>query len=205
LSLEMWLFGYGSLLWYTDFPYRRVVAGVVHGYSRRFWQLSPDHRGTPSNPGRTVTLVEDKDGSCWGLAYDVAEEHASDTIKYLNEREKAGYLRKEVEFHPDDGSPSFYVNVYLAALEQNPYYTGPTDDSDVVETIMSARGRSGTNIEYALRLAQCVHRLAPHFNDEYLFGIEQKILDNCRQLNVHDDCLAECVADYSYSDGVAGE
>ncbi|VDO64314.1 unnamed protein product, partial [Onchocerca flexuosa] len=36
----MWIFGYSSLLWYTGFPYRNVVPGVVRGYSRRFWQLS---------------------------------------------------------------------------------------------------------------------------------------------------------------------
>lgn len=44
-----------------------------------------------------MTLVADENASCWGLAYEVAEEHVSDTIRYLNVREKAGYL---VSFHP---------------------------------------------------------------------------------------------------------
>lgn len=52
---KMWIFGYGSLLWYTEFPYRSVVPGVVRGYSRRFWQLSPDHRGTESSVGSFST------------------------------------------------------------------------------------------------------------------------------------------------------
>ncbi|KAM3716604.1 putative glutathione-specific gamma-glutamylcyclotransferase [Dirofilaria immitis] len=180
--LRMWIFGYGSLLWYTDFPYRNVIPGIVRGYSRRFWQLSPDHRGTTSSPGRTVTLVADENGSCWGLAYEVAEEQASDTIKYLD--------RKEMMFYPDNGSPLFPINVYLAAEEQNPYFTGPTDERSIVHTVLKARGPSGTNIEYVLRLAECIHRMAPHINDEHLFSIERKVLDGCRQLNIHDDYLA---------------
>lgn len=47
MQSRMWIFGYGSLLWYTNFTYVKVVPGVVRGYKRRFWQLSPDHRGTP--------------------------------------------------------------------------------------------------------------------------------------------------------------
>uniref|UniRef100_A0A8R1TX77 glutathione-specific gamma-glutamylcyclotransferase n=1 Tax=Onchocerca volvulus TaxID=6282 RepID=A0A8R1TX77_ONCVO len=189
----MWIFGYGSLLWYTDFPYQNVVPGIVRGYSRRFWQLSPDHRGTASSVGSfstTLTLVPDEKGSCWGLAYEVAEEQASNTIKYLDVREKAGYLRKEVMFYPDNGGPFFPINVYLAAEEQNPYFTGPTDEKSIVHAILKARGLSGTNIEYVLRLAECVHRMAPHINDEHLFTIEKKVVEECRQLNIQDDYLA---------------
>ncbi|VDO46879.1 unnamed protein product, partial [Onchocerca flexuosa] len=141
-------------------------------------------------PGRTVTLVPDEKGSCWGLAYEVAEEQASDTIKYLDVREKAGYLRKEVMFYPDNGDPFFPINVYLAAEEQNPYFTGPTDEESIVHSILKARGLSGTNIEYVLRLAECVHRMAPHINDEHLFAIEKKVVEECRQLNIQDDYLA---------------
>lgn len=42
----MWVFGYGSLVWYTNFPFDKSVAGCLRGFARRFWQASPDHRGT---------------------------------------------------------------------------------------------------------------------------------------------------------------
>lgn len=57
--------------------------------------------------------------------------------------------------------------------------------------ILKARGISGTNIEYVLRLAECVRRMAPHVNDEHLFAIERKVLDACRQLNIQDDYLTK--------------
>lgn len=40
-----------------------------------------------------------------------------------------------MEFHPDDGSASFPLYVYLAAPGQNPYYTGPVDEETIVQTV----------------------------------------------------------------------
>jgi hypothetical protein len=56
----LWIFGYGSLCWKTDFAFASRCSGVVRGWRRLFWQASMDHRGTPKFPGRTVTMVQDE-------------------------------------------------------------------------------------------------------------------------------------------------
>ncbi|KAI0952601.1 hypothetical protein AcV7_008349 [Taiwanofungus camphoratus] len=55
------VFGYGSLIFKPPPHVIAQVPGFLKGYVRRFAQMSHDHRGTPENPGRAVTLVHNED------------------------------------------------------------------------------------------------------------------------------------------------
>lgn len=59
----LWIFGYGSLTWKVNFPYRRKVIGYIKGYVRRFYQGSCDHRGIPGKVCRLRGFVE----FCWEI------------------------------------------------------------------------------------------------------------------------------------------
>ena len=95
----LWIFGYGSLCWKTEFPFVERFTATLDGYSRLFWQRSCDHRGTPEQPGRVVTLVRPgvdiergaadavSAASCvHGVVYRVADSAAESVLAALDFR-----------------------------------------------------------------------------------------------------------------------
>src|SRR5688500_17649725 len=50
-SADLWVFGYGSLMWRPGFPYLDRRLGHLFGYHRSLCVLSHVHRGTPDTPG----------------------------------------------------------------------------------------------------------------------------------------------------------
>ena len=97
---DVWLFGYGSLIFKVDFPFLEKRPASIKNWQRRFWQGSHDHRGTPSAPGRVVTLMAAPNSICSGMAYKVSTE----VFEHLDFREKNGYLRFNTELYFDDDS-----------------------------------------------------------------------------------------------------
>jgi cation transport regulator ChaC len=147
---EIWLFGYGSLIWKADFPWQERREAHIHGWVRRFWQGSHDHRGTPGAPGRVVTLVREPGAICHGMAYRITPE----VLGPLDVREKNGYLREVTPLHFDDGAqPAGADGLVYLATEDNAAFLGDAPHGVIAEQIARAHGPSGPNRDYLLNLA----------------------------------------------------
>lgn len=167
---NVWLFGYGSLIYKVDFPYIERRRASIANWARRFWQGSSDHRGTVELPGRVVTLVAEPGTICAGVAFLVTSE----TFDHLDHREKNGYLRLSTEISfLDDGSSSPGL-VYIAA-EHNPEFLGEASEEEIARHIAQAEGPSGPNRDYLLHLAQALREMDEV--DHHVFEIERYLKD----------------------------
>jgi cation transport protein ChaC len=166
---EIWLFGYGSLIYKVDFPFIEKSVASIKGWQRKFWQGSHDHRGTPDNPGRVVTLTPvAKYIECIGMAYRITE----DDFVHLDHREKNGYLRHEVTVQFENRKSKQGL-IYIAD-EDNMAFLGKASISEIAQQILESSGPSGENREYLLELASSLRKL--NANDEHIFEIEKALL-----------------------------
>src|SRR3954470_14730207 len=90
---DLWVFGYGSLMWRPGFPFLERQHAHLHGYHRALCVFSHVHRGTPERPGLVLGL--DRGGRCHGVAFRIAAEEAERTIAYLRAREQVTFVYRE--------------------------------------------------------------------------------------------------------------
>ncbi|AQU85227.1 MAG: gamma-glutamylcyclotransferase [Halomonas sp.] len=169
---DIWLFGYGSLIWKADFTYLERRPAYIQGWERRFWQGSHDHRGTPEAPGRVATLIRAKDAVCHGMAYRITPE----VLAPLDLREKNGYLREKVALTflaNSDTTPAQTEGLIYLATEDNPAFLGDAPLAEIARQIAHAHGPSGSNKAYLMNLAQALRELGT--DDAHIFALEAQL------------------------------
>lgn len=166
MSAPTWVFGYGSLIWKQDFPYLESRPGHIDGWARRFWQGSHDHRGTPDDPGRVVTLVEAPGERCDGVAFLVEPE----VFDHLDFREKNGYVRVDVDIRFGD---DVIGGVMYRAAEDNHAFLGAATIDEIARHIHGSHGPSGANRDYVVELARALRGLG--FRDTHVFDVEARL------------------------------
>src|SRR5271156_1644986 len=102
-SGDLWVFGYGSLMWRPGFDYLESVPARLVGLHRALCVFSFVHRGTPERPGLVLGL--DRGGMCRGIAVRVAAVRRAETIDYLRSREQVTtvYLETVRRIELEDG------------------------------------------------------------------------------------------------------
>jgi len=172
---DLWVFGYGSLMWDPGFTFAEQRRAELNGYHRSFCIASHRHRGTPQCPGLVFGL--DHGGTCTGIAYRIASENIQPVLDYLWFREMdtnvyhPRLLPIRLSVNPGaqtndesaDGagsatSPALMATTQVDALcfvvnPDHEQYLGRLPTDQAAEIICRATGGRGPNIDYLLNTA----------------------------------------------------
>ena len=168
---DLWVFGYGSLMWRPGFSYQERRHARLYGYRRALCVLSHVHRGTPDAPGLVLGL--DRGGRCRGIAFRIAPEDAEATIAYLREREQATavYLERQVRVQLDDGRRVRAMT--FVADRRHAQYAGRLPEADVMRLVRQGVGLSGANPDYVRATHE--HLIEMGVSDRILARIAQAL------------------------------
>jgi glutathione-specific gamma-glutamylcyclotransferase len=172
-SRDLWVFGYGSLMWRPDFPYRERVQARLIGAHRALCVYSFVHRGTPERPGLVLGL--DRGGTCRGIAYRVAAANRHDTIAYLRAREQVTMVYREAMRGVWlQGEPAKRIEALCYVVDRShPQYAGKLSLEQQLHHIRQGHGRSGPNREYVLAAVKELAALG--LRDDGLFKLSQHL------------------------------
>jgi glutathione-specific gamma-glutamylcyclotransferase len=151
---DLWLFGYGSLIWNPGLPTVEAVRGKVHGYHRGLYLWSRVNRGTPEQPGLVLAL--DRGGSCTGMAFRLAGDGAIPHLEVLWRREMAmaSYRPAWLPCTLADGRR---VDALAFVMRRDATsYTGKLADPIVRTVLGCASGRYGTTLDYVSRTVEAL-------------------------------------------------
>jgi cation transport protein ChaC len=174
---DLWVFGYGSLMWRPGFEFIEQVPARLIGEHRALCVYSFVHRGTPEKPGLVLGL--DRGGACRGIAFRVAEKNRAATVAYLRAREQVTSVYREVmrsvwlenEARQRVGALTYVVD------RGHVQYAGRLSLPDQIRHVLQGHGQSGDNRDYVLSTVRAIeaegfrdgqlHRLATMLHDAH--------------------------------------
>lgn len=145
---DLWVFGYGSLMWRPGFPFEEKVVATLHGHHRALCVYSTVHRGTPEKPGLVMGL--DRGGSCRGVAFRVAPAHREATLAYLREREQVTMVYREARRRIRLVDGRNVTAVTYTADRAHKQYAGRLPHEELLRLVLQGVGISGANPEYVM-------------------------------------------------------
>lgn len=152
---ELWVFGYGSLIWRPEFTHDRRVPARVFGYHRRLCLRSVLYRGTPECPGLVAGL--DRGGSCAGVAYRLRAASAPRELERLWQREMfmGSYAPRWLWARPLAGGAPLLALAFVVRHDA-PNYGGHLTEAETINVLRRACGERGSSLEYLQRTVEAL-------------------------------------------------
>ena len=167
---DLWVFGYGSLMWRPGFHFLERVPARLIGLHRALCVYSFVHRGTPERPGLVLGL--DRGGMCRGIAFRVAAAAREKTVAYLRAREQVTTVYLETLRRIELGEEARRQVRALCFIVDRSHvqYAGRLTLSECVHHVRQGHGSSGPNRDYVLETVQALEALGYRETDLHLIA-----------------------------------
>jgi cation transport protein ChaC len=150
---DLWVYGYGSLIWNPEFDFSEQRLGTLRGHHRSLCLWSRINRGTPEVPGLVFGL--DRGGSCRGMTFRIRASNVAHTFEALWRREMAtgAYHPRWLQCDTVHGA----VTALAFVIDRNSAgYVKALPDHQAVEIIHRASGKYGSCIDYVMQTQQAL-------------------------------------------------
>ena len=146
IGKNIYIFGYGSLLWNPTINYEAQYLAKIYGFHRSFCMKTHLGRGSFKNPGLMLGL--DKGGSCIGSAYKLNRDDAIKNIDILFKREMVtgAYKPKLLKTKLDNNK--IVLSLAFTVDKKHKNYFSDKDTSVKASMISKANGFLGSCKEY---------------------------------------------------------
>jgi cation transport protein ChaC len=152
---DLWIFGYGSLIWRPGFEFAEQRRAKVHGWHRALMLWSRINRGTAERPGLVFALLSG--GSCQGMVFRVPREQGEAVLRQLWPREMslATYDPRWLVCQTSHGP----VRALAFTLSRkSPSHTGLLTEAEYRRIFAESSGIYGTTLDYAHRTHEELRR-----------------------------------------------
>jgi len=152
---DLWIFGYGSLIWRPDFEYAERRPAKVHGWHRALKMWSRINRGTPERPGLVFGMLSG--GCCQGVVFRIPRENGRAVLERLWSREMslAVYDPKWLSCRTPHGPVQALA---FTLSRKSPSHTGVLTEAQYRRIFAQSSGIYGTTLDYAHRTHEELRR-----------------------------------------------
>lgn len=159
-SQDLWVFGYGSLMWRPGFAFEESRPALLEGWHRELCVYSHHWRGTQEKPGLVLGL--DEGGTCRGVAFRVAPREVDSVRAYLHAREMRGSVYREVFEKIVFADRTDAVAMAYVSDAAHPQYAGALTREERLKIVAASHGEGGPNRDYVINTVLHLRQLGVH-------------------------------------------
>ncbi|MFH0303367.1 gamma-glutamylcyclotransferase [Bradyrhizobium sp. 31Argb] len=177
---DVWLFGYGSLVWNPTIHFVERRVAQVLGWHRAFCLATPAGRGSLDNPGLVLGL--DEGGHCDGVAFRISGEIVESELAMLWKREmlSSAYVPRWLDLLDEHGE-RFGCGIAFTIDPACEHYDGGLEREHVVRRLATASGALGSSADYLFRTCEGLHEHGIHDEELERLRIEVAAVQSARE------------------------